>query len=187
MHSVDFFDLHRKIIIYEGPDRCGKTEQAKELSKRFGIDYFKNSDEHKYFKSDPSYFIHAIRYVDTYFTSFLESTDFEIILDRSWPSEFVYSQALGRKTDFDVLADLDRRHAQLGTVIVIPRRSNYENKKDEYQIINDNIKKIDHYYGEFIKWTKCDVIELNVDDENLDREMTDTINALSKIYKGRKK
>lgn len=174
--------MPQRIIIYEGPDRCGKSEQAKELSRRLGIPYFKNMDEHKYFISDPSYFLNAIRYVDTYFTSYLESTGSSVILDRAWPSEWIYSQALGRKTDFDLLRSLDERHARLGTVIVIPRRSDYAGVMDEYESINKNIARIDELYGMFADWTKCDVVKLNVDDEDLQREMKTTIQQISDFW-----
>lgn len=174
--------MPQRIIIYEGPDRCGKTEQAKELSRRLGIQYFKNTDEHKYFLSDPSYFINAIRYVDTYFTSYLESSGSSIILDRAWPSEWIYSQALGRQTDFDVLRQLDDRHAKLGTVIVIPSRSDYSRVSDDYENINRNINRIHDLYEKFASWTNCSVIKVNVDDEDLEREMKFTMQHLSDIW-----
>jgi len=172
----------QRIVIYDGPDSCGKSEMAKELSRRLGISYFKNADEHRYFLKDPSYFLNAIRYVDTYFTSYLESSGASIILDRAWPSEWIYSQALGRKTDFDLLRELDNRHAKLGTVIVIPSRSSYAKMRDDYESINNNIATIDTLYHEFASWTKCSVIKLNVDDEDMDREMRETMQQLIEVW-----
>lgn len=174
--------MPQRIVIYDGPDSCGKSEMAKELSRRLGISYFKNADEHRYFLKDPSYFLNAIRYVDTYFTSYLESSGASIILDRAWPSEWIYSQALGRKTDFDLLRELDNRHAKLGTVIVIPSRSSYVKMRDDYESINNNIATIDTLYHEFVSWTKCSVIKLNVDDEDIDREMRETMQQLIDIW-----
>lgn len=170
--------MSQRIVIFDGPDSCGKSEMAKELSRRLSVPYFKNHDEHKYFLSDPKYFLNAIRYVDTYFTSYLEASGASVILDRAWPSEWIYSQALRRETDFDLLRELDNRHARLGTVIVVPRRSCYSNMRDDYESISKNIIAIDALYGEFIKWTKCNVIELNVDDEDLEREMREIIERL---------
>ena len=174
--------MPQRIVIYDGPDSCGKSEMAKELSRRLGISYFKNADEHRYFLKDPSYFLNAIRYVDTYFTSYLESSGASIILDRAWPSEWIYSQALGRKTDFDLLRELDNRHAKLGTVIVIPSRSSYVKMRDDYESINNNIATSDTLYHEFASWTKCSVIKLNVDDEDMDREMRETMQQLIDIW-----
>jgi hypothetical protein len=147
---------------------------AKELARITGIPYFKNQDEHKYFLKDLNYFVHAIRYVDTYFTSYLEATGASIILDRAWPSEWIYSKIMGRSTDLDVLQDLDRRHSRLGTRIVIPWRSDYSKVDDDYEAINKNIKTIHSLYMEFAKsWTSCECILLNVDDEDLNREISE--------------
>jgi thymidylate kinase len=159
------------IVILDGADNTGKTNIGKALSFVIGVPYFKNKDEHRYFLKDPEYFIHAIRYVDTYFTSYLETSGASIILDRAWPSEWIYSQALGRKTDMQVLRDLDDRHAALGTNIVIPYRTDYSSFKDDYQQVNDNIQRIHDLYMEFAGWTKCKCLKLNVDDENLNREI----------------
>jgi len=174
--------MPQRIVIYDGPDSCGKSEMAKELSRRLDVPHFKNAAEHQHFLNNPDYFLNAIRYVDTYFTSYLESSGASVILDRAWPSEWIYSQALGRQTDFGLLRELDRRHAQLGTVIVIPSRSNYSKMRDDYESINKNIAKIDTLYHEFAAWTNCSVIELNVDDENLDREMRETMQKLIDIW-----
>jgi thymidylate kinase len=166
---------NQKIFILDGPDGCGKTNIGKELSRRLSIPYFKNQDEHRYFLKDPDYFRNAIRYVDRYFTSYLEDTGVSVILDRAWPSEFVYSQVLNRTTDFEVLRELDERHRALGTKIVIPVRSSYDNVNDDYDEINKNIQKIHQFYMEFAAWSKCDVQVLNVDDENLDREIEEIL------------
>jgi thymidylate kinase len=162
---------HQRTIIFDGPDNCGKTNIGLELSKRTCIPYFKNSDEHKYFLSDPTYFVNAIRHVDTYFTSYLEQSASSVILDRAYPSEWVYSQALGRETDMEVLTSLDQRHAAMGTKIVIPIRSSYRGVSDDYEIVNQNIQKIHDLYLEFAKWSRCEVLILNVDDEDIEREI----------------
>jgi len=163
--------MGQRVIIVEGPDQCGKTQISKELARRLQVPYFKNSDEHKYFLSDPGYFINAVRYVDTYFTSYLEASGASVILDRAWPSEWVYSQVLGRNTDMSVLRELDRRHSQLGTVIVIPTRSSYAGIRDDYDTVSKNLQRIHDMYLKFACWTTCRVLELNVDDENLEREV----------------
>lgn len=162
----------QKVIIFDGPDGCGKTHIGKALSQETGIPYFKNSDEHKYFLNDPKYFIHAIRYVDTYFTSYLEVSKASVILDRAWPSEWIYSQVLGRTTDLGVLRELDSRHAALGTYIIIPHRSSYSMMKDDYEQVSKNIDKIHNYYMEFAEWTRCNCLTMNVDDEDLIRELS---------------
>jgi len=169
----------QKIIIFDGPDGCGKTNMAMALATHTKIPYFKNNDEHKYFLSDPSYFMHAVQYVDTYFTSYLESSGASIILDRAWPSEWIYSHVLKRKSDAQILAELDDRHSKLGTQIIIPYRTTYNNVLDDYDSVNENLEKIHDRYMKFAKWTKCDVLLLNVDDEDLQREIKEILSFIN--------
>ena len=168
----------QRIIVYDGMDRCGKTEMAKELSRRIGVPYFKNGAEHTHFLKNPEYFINAIRYVDTYFTSYLESSGASVILDRAYPSEWVYSQALNRPTDMGILRELDERHCALGTRIIIPYRQNRDKVGDDYEAVNKNSQKIHDLYQEFFKWTKCETLLLQVDHEDLELEMKDTMQFL---------
>ncbi len=163
----------QQIIIFDGPDGCGKTNIAHELSRISGITYFKNEDEHRYFRSDPSYFINAIRYVDRYFTSYLEASGSSIILDRAWPSEWVYSQAMNRETDMEVLKELDARHAKLGTTIIIPFRSDYTDVDETYPELQTQLQNLDKLYHQFANWSQCNTIMINVDDEDLDREINE--------------
>ena len=41
----------QQIIIFEGPDGCGKTNISTSLSKDIRVPYFKNKDEWKFFSS----------------------------------------------------------------------------------------------------------------------------------------
>ena len=163
--------LKQNIVIFDGPDRCGKTNMAQALSRRINVPYFKNRDEHKYFLSDPSYFLHAIRYVDTYFASYLEASGASVILDRAWPSEWVYSQTFNRPTDMELLRELDNRHAKLGTKIIIPLRKDYSRVRDEYDSINQKLTTLHDFYLKFHEWSNTQTKIIWVDDEDLDREM----------------
>lgn len=150
---------------------------AQELSRYLDIPYFKNEDEHKYFHADPAYFIHAIRYVDTYFTKYLEASGASVILDRAWPSEWVYSKVFGRETDNFILDFLDKKNAELGTLIISPYRKNYD-LLDDYDNIKENIVKIDQLYLELSKWTGCKMLRFCVDDLTLDQEMDIIMNFI---------
>ena len=161
----------QQVIIFDGPDGCGKTNIAQALSSAMNIPYFKNADEHKYFRSDPKYFINAIRYVDTYFTSYLESAGASVILDRAWPSEWIYSKAMRRETDELILRDLDVRHANLNTIIISPFRTNYENIDEQYDEIRRRILEIDRLYESFAEWSRCHVLRMNVDSEDLHHQL----------------
>tara|TARA_R110000796_G_scaffold247686_1_gene373552 strand:- start:401 stop:928 length:528 start_codon:yes stop_codon:yes gene_type:complete len=166
-------------IIFDGPDMCGKTEMAKALSHRLGIPYFKNKNEWSAFENDPSYFQNALQYGDTFFYSYLKQTDANVILDRSYPSEWVYSLAFGRPRDLEMLRHIDNMAAEAEVKIVIPYRTNYDNITDDVHDINsDDLKLVHAMYCDFAEWTKCDVLRLCVDSEDLFWEINSIISFL---------
>lgn len=168
--------MAQHVIIFDGPDGCGKTNIATELSKQLGVPYFKNKREAKYFENDPGYFIKALKYGDPYFCSYLQQTHASVILDRSFPSEWAYSQAFGRETNMDMLRMVDGLYAGIGAKIIIPYRSSYAEVNDVFKAIDEPaLVKLDGLYREFVKWTTCDVKMICVDDEDLGREMAEII------------
>lgn len=169
-------------IIFEGPDMCGKTHIARALASILHIPYFKNAREREVFGSeDTRYFATASQYVDTYMVSFLRDTQTHVIFDRNYPSQFVYPRVFGRDHDLDLLRRIDDAHAELGTRIVIPVRSTYHDLHDDVHdcIIPTTLELLDAGYRDFVKWTKCRTLLLNVDDEDIDRELADILAWLS--------
>lgn len=171
--------MSQRVIIFDGPDRCGKSEMARELSSRLQIPYFKNEAEWEAFSNDTQYFQNAMKYGDDFFYRFLKGTGTSCILDRSYPSEWVYSKVYNRSTYNDSLERIDTIASSIGVKIIVPFRTSYDGIYDEiHDIDSEHITKLDFMYYEFLKWTKCSSLRLNVDDENLDREMDDIINFL---------
>lgn len=169
------------VVLFDGSDKVGKTEMAKELSRRLSIPYFKNESEWKAFSNDPSYFVNALKYGDPYFYNFLKQTGHSTILDRSYPSEWVYSRVYGRKTDHDVLRYVDKLAAEIGIKIVIPYRTSYEGLHDDmHDIDSKHMQKISDAYSEFLNWTQCNVLHLCIDCEDLDWEMETILEFISK-------
>ena len=78
----------------------------------------------------------------------------------------------------EVIKGLDIKHAALGTKIVIPFRTDYSRVKDDYDVINENIQRIHDLYMAFAEWSKCDTLLMNVDDEDLDRELAEVTRFL---------
>jgi len=163
----------QRVIIFDGPDGCGKTNIANALSKLTGIPVFKNEFEWDYFdiESKNEYFINAIRYQHPYLLSYIKQSSSSVIFDRAHPSEYVYPKVFSRKTDLSALRLCDDMSAELEAKIVIPYRSSYENVKDEYGVMPEHLRQADNYYREFAEWTRCETLFLNVDDENLEREL----------------
>ena len=168
--------MKQKIIIFDGPDMCGKTEMACKLSDIYNVPYFKKKNEWEFFEKDPSYFKNALTYGDPYFASYLEQTKASVIMDRWYPSEWVYSRVFNRGTNDEVLERVDSMIAALGGKIIIPFRTSYEGLVDMFESVTpEKMQEIEGVYREFAKWTKCPVLFLNVDDENLQREINEIV------------
>jgi thymidylate kinase len=160
-----------KIIIFEGPDLCGKTEIGKALSKELKMSYFKNTAEHNSFREDS--FTQSAFIESNYLFSLLNQINFPdngIILDRHMPSEYVYSKVYNRKTNFDLIWETDNKFANLNTTIIYCFKTKYKDFNDEV-ISFDKIEKIKEMYEDYFSKTKIKVIRLNTTDENLEREI----------------
>lgn len=160
------------VILADGPDGCAKSTIAKELSQRLDIPYFKNSRQKMFFERDPNYFRKAMKYGDPFFCDYLKQTGASVILDRGHGSEWVYSQALGRETDMEMLGVVDGMFAGVGLKILSPFRSTYAGVHDQFDVLDEQrLNTIHELYAQFCRWTKCDVLRFCVDDEDIERQM----------------
>ena len=161
------------LIAFEGPDRCGKSEIAAELSRQTGVPVFKNSGEWFTDLRDPSYFKNLLVYGATFLADFMQQTKVSVIMDRNYASEWVYSKYFNRETDLEILRKVDEKFAAAGGRFVICRRKSYNGIRDDLHdyIDSETLAGIDALYEEFAKWTRCETITVWVDDENLDREI----------------
>ena len=176
----------QRIIFMVGPDMSGKTQIAKELSRRIGVPYFKASSEHASFLSKDAkndLFIDQLRHADPRVYDLLKQTGHSVIFDRGFPCEWVYSHVFIRETDQPFLLHMDKQWASLGAKIIFCHRSSYKGIIDDLDPnINEyKLKKIDIVYRTFLeKVTSCDYLMLNVDDEDLDREVSEIVAFLDK-------
>ena len=93
-------------------------------------------------------------------------------MDRNYASEWVYSRHFGRATNEQALRKVDEKFAEAGGKIVICRRKSYKGIRDDLHSYIDSheLEGLDSLYQAFEKWTKCEVLTVWVDDENLERE-----------------
>lgn len=163
----------QRVIIVDGPDRCGKSSISLKLSQTLNVPRFKNDRESMFFEKDPDYFVHALKYGDPYFVSYLRQSGASIILDRSFPSEWVYSRAFNRQTNHDMLRMVDTMYASVGAKIVVPYRSSYDGIQDnQFKSIDTKmLVKIDELYCDFLKWTSCKTLRLCVDGEDINAQI----------------
>ena len=161
----------QRIVILDSPDATGKTEIGKALSRLWDIPYFKVSTEVENWRNGS--FVEALRHDQTWALDMFRQTGYSMICDRAFPAEFVYSHVYGRETDHTVLARVDEGFAELGTLIVIPRRRNYSNVRKDELVKSKMLAKLDRRYVEFIEWTKCHTVTMFVDDIEcqIDREL----------------
>lgn len=166
---------HPVRVLFDSVDQTGKTQMAQELSRRTGAPYFKNRNEFGAFLSmDSEYFVNTIIYAEPFFCDFIDQSRGSFIFDRSFASEWVYSKAFDRPSNDDWIRRVDEKYAALGTRIIIPVRSSYTGRTDPEshgKIDDRKMELLDGLYRQFSKWTKCETLILNVDDEDLTREL----------------
>lgn len=170
------------VVLIDSPDRCGKTEIATALSYLTGIPYFKNRGERPAFvQGDSSYFTNVVRYGEPFLIDHMKQTGTSAIHDRSYPSEYVYSRVMGRTTDDEAIRYIDGLYAGLGARIIIPVRSGYSGRSDDLagrMITSDQMTEQHNWYLSFAGWTKCKCLVMNVDDEDINREIEEIVSFL---------
>jgi|SRR6478609_1243816 len=174
----------QQLVFLVGPDRCGKTEIAKELSRWLNVPYFKATSEHTTFLSSRvsknDQFLNQLRFAEPRVIDILRQTKHSMVFDRGFPCEFVYSKVMGRETDLTMLSHVDEAYSMMGAKIIICRRSSYVGIQDDLDptIKEETLQQLDDAYFEFLAMTRCKSLVLNVDDENLDREIKDILDFL---------
>lgn len=152
---------HQTIIVMEGPDGCGKTNIGKALADEICVPYFKVETERRNWHAGE--FVKALEHDQTYIVQFLEQTGHSVLIDRAWPSEYVYSRVFGRQTNMDVLEEVDGRFAMLDAKIVLCLRNDYSVVQDDL-VDSSRLMGIHDAYLDFARWTRCKVTHLYVDD-----------------------
>lgn len=171
----------QRLVFFVGPDMCGKTQIAQEVSRRMGVPYFKATSEHTSFLSTrvstSDQFLNQLRFADPRVLDILRQTGHSVVFDRGFPCEFAYSRVFGRETDLVMLRHVDEAYAALGAAVIFCQRSSYEGIHDDLDpsVGPELLNKLHAAYEEFTGWTKCRLLRLNVDDENLDREVRDVV------------
>ncbi len=178
------------IVMFVGADMCGKTQIVKELSRITMIPSFKATSEHTTFLGSrvavSDQFLNQLRFADPRVFDLLRQTGHSVIFDRAYPCEFAYSNVLGRETDMSMLKHVDESWASIGAFIVFCQRSSYAGIKDDLDpsIDEHRLQQLHDAYVEFSKWTKCKLLNLNVDDENLEREVNEVMKFIGYDERG---
>ena len=157
---------NQRVIIFDSPDGTGKTNMAQALSERTGISYFRMASQHDNWRAGK--FKTALEFDQTYISEFLRQTKLSVIIDRAYPSEWVYSRVYNRETNLEVLRLVDDTFASFGTTIVIPLRRDYRGSREDEVVEQSMLPRLHDAYLDFEKWTRCKTCILYVDELNDD-------------------
>lgn len=173
--------MTQRIVVVVGPDMCGKTQIAQGITRATGIPYFKSSSEHDAYLSSKTtrreLFLNQLRYADPRVVDLLKQTGQSVVFDRGWPCEHAYSQVMNRETDDKMLWHLDEQWASLDARVVVCYRDSYLGIHDDLDDTIDPsvLTRLDEAYRDFTFRTRCRTYRLNVDDEDLHREVGEAL------------
>lgn len=169
------------LVFFVGPDMCGKTQIARATSRCMGVPYFKATSEHASFLSTrlsvSDQFMNQLRFADPRVLDILRQTGHSVVFDRGFPCEYAYSRVFGRETDQVMLRHLDEAYAALGAAVVFCHRASYAGIHDDLDpsVGPELLGRLHAAYEDFAGWSKCRLLRLNVDDEDLQREVADVL------------
>jgi len=168
--------MKNDIIIFEGPDRCGKTEIAKNLADILDYQYFKNTEEHNNFKKGSFNVSIELKYI-TSLLSNIEVKGNGIIFDRFFISEYVYAKMYKRSLNLKEIKHYDSLYAKSNAKIIYCYKDKYRTYDDEIIDIK-HINKIKKLYEQYFNKTEIKVFKLKTDDEDLINQLAVIISWL---------
>jgi len=171
------------VITFGGPDRCGKTTIAKELSRQTGIPYFKPTNQKWFAMNDPKVFEQQTRWAEPKLLDFLKQTGHSVIMDRGYPCDWVYSGVLRRETAWDTIVALDNGYAELRAANIFTLRKDYTGWKDDSwtEIDEQRLADLHKRYEQWAFLSSTPTLVMYVDDEDLPKQINSIINFLQEV------
>lgn len=156
-------------IIFESPDKTGKTTLAKLIAEYLNIDYLKlnniNVVENTEIKNGISISTHSQLETVTQLSE--KGVMKNVVLDRFHISENVYSALFGRTYDISYIRDIEDRLSKSNDTILIRCRTSVANLKERYAeerlIDSSQISYINMLYDKFYKYSKLPIINIDTD------------------------
>lgn len=168
------YSRERKLLIVEGPDGSGKTNIAEGLALKYQLPYFKQAQQKKNWTDGGDSYLNELRFGERRQIDLIRRLGIDAVFDRGFPSEWVYSQVFGRKTDMDYLNEVDKAYAQMGAYVIICLRHDYGKvREDDLFDVKKNIEALHDAYLRFVHWSRCDTRVIYVDafGNDLQREL----------------
>jgi dCMP deaminase len=156
-------------IIFESPNKSGKTTLARMIADYLNIQYVKlnniNIVEDVEIKNGISISTHS--QLETITQLHEKGVMKDVVLDRFHASEYVYTNLLQRTYGISYLKDIEERLSKHNDVILIRCRTSLPTLKkrwiDEKLIATDKVNQEFLYYSDFYKQTILPVIEIDTD------------------------
>ena len=167
--------MRQQLIIFEGPDLCGKTNIAECVAERLGIPVYKSGREHDLFHDKDAQYL-TLKYGNYEMVKLLETTQSSVMFDRFFPSEWVYSQVYERTQGLDMVMQLDEYWASLGGKIIWLDKPEMDGE-DEL-IASSKYNEIRHKYEQYMKMTNCKVFRLDTTDRDLESQVNKICNFI---------
>jgi len=156
------------LLIFEGPDCCGKTNIAKAVGERLNIPVYKSGREAEIFHDAEGQYL-SLKWANYEMIKLLETTKASVIFDRFFPSEWVYAQVFDRKTDLDLVKRYDTWWASLGGKIIWLDK--HEMDGEDELIPASKYNELRDLYFKYMSETKCDLFYLNTTDRDLELQV----------------
>mgnify|MGYP003402944588 FL=1 len=175
-------EYNKHNIIYVcGPDHTGKTEISKALAQKINGTRFKASSEHETLISHADKFSIQTAICEPRQIDLITQIGAKVVFDRGWPCEFAYGNILERKVDLQSIFHIDELAYKANAIVIVCWRSSYKFIVDDLNIrlAGDMLSKIELEYRRLATMCKTPFIFVNVDDENLDREINDIVVKLN--------
>lgn len=156
-------------IIFESPDKSGKTTLARMLADYLNITYLKlnNIKVETDVKVKEGISISTHSQLETITQLHEKGVMKDVVLDRFHGSEFVYSYLFGRTYDISYIHNIEERLSKYSDVILIRCRTSIPKLKDRWQnekmLAPHYLDGVVNKYNDFFKWTSLPIIEIDTD------------------------
>lgn len=168
-----------KVIIFEGPDRVGKTTVAEALAKKLDTEVFMTNSRACFTNksiNDSSAIAYFNYTIASYVNGLIENglAEKPIIIYRSFLSEMVYSLLLERSTNAELNYKTDELFCNMDATIVYMENDQTENFLDD--TMDDKLilesKKL---YNMFLKQITTPYIKINTTEQNVEKYVDEII------------
>lgn len=185
---IEMMNQKSQIIIFEGPDSSGKSTIARALSDNLGFPLI-GSHGSSFFNgsSTQQNFAHQLMYGETARYEAIEKLSelmpLGLIIDRSFVTEYIYSEIYGRISHPAICYELDKKYARsFNTLVVVCVKDSYESlAQTQHPSIVEKHSQLDlayRFWAVDADW-EMNRLLLNTTDQDLDGQLTKIFRALT--------